>query len=241
MHMGSQTDAIRHRPGIRELSQNIAGAVALMVLGVVAGLASASVVSPLYATIGTEWPAFGELLNGNLVQPGFGLVAAGYIWWRGDYNPFDRIQTPSIEGVAWIGLTPIVYELTSRVVTPLLPMIGLSNSAHSGGTMKWRVFLEEPELIVPGLIVMFVILAPMEELLYRGVVHDTLGRTIGAPSRVLLSGLLFGGMHLIYGGLASVLLTTTFGLLAAASYERTENLVVPIMAHAGYWFFFVPL
>ena len=238
--MGTQTDVVRRRPGIRELSRSMAGAVALMALGVVAGIASAFIFSPLYAPVGTEWPAFGELLNSYVVQPGFALVAAGYIWWRDDYNPFNRVQTPSIQGVAWIGLIPIVYALIVRAVTPLLPMIGLSHGGHSG-TVKWRVLLNQPELIVPGLVVMFLIMAPMEELLYRGVVHDTLGRTIGAPSRVLVGGLLFGGMHLLFGGLVSLLLTTIFGLLLAASYERTENLVVPIMAHVGYWLFFVPL
>lgn len=240
MHMGNQTHVVRNRLGIRELSRSMAGAVALMILGVVAGIVSAFVVSPLYASVGTEWPAFEELLNSYVVQPGFGLVAGGYVWWRGDYNPFDRVQTPSIEGVAWIGFAPIMYELTVRAVTPLLPMIGLSHGGHSG-TVKWRALLNQPELIVPGLVVMFLIMAPMEELLYRGVIHDTLGRTIGAPSRVLVGGLLFGGMHLLFGGLDSLLLTTTFGFLLAAGYERTENLVVPIMAHAGYWLFFLPL
>lgn len=242
MHVGTQPDVVCRRPGIRELSRNIAGAVALMILGVVAGIASASVVSPLYASVGTEWPAFGELLNSYVVQPGFGLVAAGYIWWRDDYNPLDRVQTPSTEGLAWIGLTPVAYELTVRAVRPLLPMIGLSHGGHSGGIVKWRAFLEQPELIIPGVVVMFLIMAPMEELLYRGVIHDTLSRTMGSLGRVLVGGLLFGGMHLfLSGGLASLLLTTIFGLLVAASYERTKNLVVPIMAHAGYWLLFVPL
>ncbi|WP_276682393.1 hypothetical protein [Haloquadratum walsbyi] len=34
--------------------------------------------------------------------------------------------------------------------------------------------------------------------------------------------------------------TSIFGVLAAAGYERTENLIVPIMAHAGYWLMFSP-
>ena len=216
--------------------------MALMALGVVGGFASVFVVDPLYTALGAEWSAFGALLNSYVVQPGFGLVAVGYIWWRGDYDPFDRVETPSIEGLAWIGVTPIVYELAVRAVTPLLPMIGLSHGDHSGGTMKWRAFLDQPELIVPGLVVMFLIMAPMEELLYRGAIHDTLEGTIGSPGRVLVGGLLFGGMHLfVSGGLISLLLSTVLGLLLAAGYERTKNLTVPIAAHAGYWLLLVPL
>jgi hypothetical protein len=81
----------------------------------------------------------------------------------------------------------------------------------------------------------------MEEILYRGVVHDTLEPAIGSPGRVLVGGLLFGGMHLfLSGGVVSLLLTSIFGFLVAGGYERTKNLTVPIMAHAGHWLMFAP-
>jgi membrane protease YdiL (CAAX protease family) len=218
----------------------VGGAVALAALGVVAAFASVVVADPVFSIIGAEWTLLGELLDNFIVQPGFGLVAACYVWWRDDYDPLDRIQTPSLEGVAWIGLTPIGYEMAVRAVTPVLPLIGLSHGPHSG-TVTGRVFLDHPEIIVPGLVVMFVVMAPMEEMLYRGVVHDTLELAIGSPGRVLVGGLLFGGMHLfLSGGVVSLLLTSIFGFLAAGGYERTENLTVPIMAHAGHWLMFVP-
>ncbi|WP_246041529.1 CPBP family intramembrane glutamic endopeptidase [Halorubrum ezzemoulense] len=215
------------------------GAAALTALGVMAAFASIVVIDPLFGTVEAEWTLLGELLNNYIVQPGFGLVAACYIWWRDDYNPLERIQVPSFEGVAWIGLGVIGYELAVRAVTPILPLIGLSHSAHGDTTAKWRVFFDHPEIIVPGLVVMFVIMAPMEEALYRGVVHDVLEPALGSLGRVLVGGFLFGGMHLfLSGGLGSLLLTSIFGVLLAAGYERTNNLVVPIMAHAGYWLIF---
>ncbi len=125
-------------------------------------------------------------------------------------------------------------------MTPILPLIGLSHSAHGDTTAKWRVFFDNPEIIVPGLVVMFVIMAPMEEALYRGVVHDVLEPALGSLGRVLVGGFLFGAIHLfLSGGLASLLLTSIFGVLLAAGYERTNNLVVPIIAHAGYWLMFI--
>jgi hypothetical protein len=88
---------------------------------------------------------------------------------------------------------------------------------------------------------MFAVMAPMEEILYRGVVHDALEPAIGSLGRVLVGGLLFGGMHLfLSGGIVSLLLTSILGVLAAGSYEQTQNLTVPIMAHAGHWLMFVP-
>jgi len=128
-----------------------------------------------------------------------------------------------------------------RAVTPLLPILGLSHGAHDG-TATWQVLLQHPEIIVPGLVIMFGVMAPMEEMLYRGVVHDALGPAIGSPGRVLIGGLLFGGIHLFFsGGIVSILLTGILGVLVASAYERTKNLTVPIIAHAGYWLMFVPI
>jgi membrane protease YdiL (CAAX protease family) len=59
---------------------------------------------------------------------------------------------------------------------------------------------------------------------------------------VVIGGVLFGAVHLLLsGGLTSMVFATTFGFILAAGYERTENLTVPIIAHAGYWLVFVPL
>ena len=239
--METQDDVARANIGVKEVSLSVGSAVALTALGVIAAFASIIIVDPLVGIIGTEWNLLGELLQGYIVQPGFGLVAACYIWWRDGYNPLDRIQTPSVEGIAWIGFIPIGYEMAVRAVTPVLPMLGLSHSTH-GGTAKWRVFLDHPEIIILGLVIMFAVMAPMEEILYRGVIHDTLEPAIGAPSRVLIGGLLFGGMHLfLSGGFVSILFTSILGVLAAGAYERTKNLTVPIMAHAGYWLAFTAI
>jgi len=233
--METQSDVVKPDTGVREMSRSVGSAVGLAALGVIAAFVSIVAVNPLFAIIEAEWTLFAELLDNYIIQPGFGLVAACYIWWRDDYTPLDRIQTPSAEGVAWIGLIPVGYEVAVRAVTPVLPMIGLSHGAHSG-MMKVNVFLDHPEIIVPGLVVMFVVMAPMEEILYRGVVHDALEPAIGSPGRVLVGGLLFGGMHLfLSGGIVSMLLTSILGVLAAGAYERTQNLTVPIMAHASYW------
>ena len=239
--MGTRSNVARPDTGVREVSLSVGSAVAITALGVIAAFASVIVVDPLFGTIGTEWALLGELLESYIVQPGCGLVAACYIWWRDDYNPLDRIQMPSVEGIAWIGFIPIGYEMAVRAVTPVLQMVGFSHGTHSG-TAKWRVFLDHPEIIVPGLVIMFTVMAPMEEMLYRGVVHDALGPAIGSPGRVLIGGLLFGGIHLFFsGGIVSILLTGILGVLVASAYERTKNLTVPIIAHAGYWLMFVPI
>ena len=239
--MGTRSNVARPDTGVKGVFLSVGSAGVLTALGVIAAFASVIVVDPLFGTIRTEWEPFGELLQNYIVQPGFGLIAACYIWRRDDYNPLDRIQTPSVEGIAWIGLIPIGYEMAVRVVTPLLPILGLSHGAHDG-TATWQVLLQHPEIIVPGLVIMFGVMAPMEEILYRGIVHDALEPAIGSPGRVVIGGLLFGVMHLfLSGGIVSMLLTSIFGVLAASAYERSKNLTVPIMAHAGHWLVFTAI
>lgn len=240
--MTAQTDATSLASELQGVSRSVAGTVALAALGVIAAFVSAFLVSPLATILETEWPLLGELLGLYVVQPGFGLVAAVYIWRSDDYNPLDRIQMPSLQGVAWIGIGAVGYQLAVRAVTAILPMLGLSHGPHTGTTAKWRVFLDQPEIIVPALVIMFVIMAPMEEILYRGGIHDALDPAIGSAGRVLVGGLLFGGMHFfLSGGVISLLFTSIGGVLLAAGYERTDNLTVPILAHAGYWLVFVPM
>jgi CAAX amino terminal protease family. len=198
--MTAQPDATSLASELQGVSRSVAGTVALAALGVIAAVVSAFLVSSLATILETEWPLLGEFLGLYVVQPGFGLVAAVYIWRSDDYNPLDRIQMPSLQGVAWIGIGAVGYQLAVRAVTPILPMVGLSHGPHTGTTAKWRVFLDQPEIIVPALVIMFVIMAPMEEILYRGVIHDALDPAIGSAGRVLVGGLLFGGMHFVFGG-----------------------------------------
>jgi membrane protease YdiL (CAAX protease family) len=140
-----------------------------------------------------------------------------------------------------IGFGPIAYEAVTGGIERILIAVGMNPYGGHGGTTTWRVLLERPELIIPALVVMFAIMAPLEEALYRGAVHHALNR-FGVVGRVLVSGVLFGGMHLfLSGGLESMVLTTAGGFVFAVSYEWTRNLLVPIVIHATYWLMFAPI
>ncbi len=93
--METQTDVTGLSSGVQEVSRSVAGAVAVATLGVVAGFGSVFAVNPLVTVLEAEWVLLGELVRSYSVQPGFGLLVAGYIWWRDDYNPLERIQVPS--------------------------------------------------------------------------------------------------------------------------------------------------
>ena len=77
-----------------------------------------------------------------------------------------------------------------------------------------------------------IVLAPVfEELLFRGILYPAL-KQAGYPRSALWgTALLFGLSHVNLVTFASL---TCFGLLLAALYERTDNLLAPIAAHTAF-------
>jgi len=85
-----------------------------------------------------------------------------------------------------------------------------------------------------------VLVAPAEEFLFRGVIQGRLRRSLGPVGAVVGSSLLFGSLHLgNYTGetaavVAGAVLIACVGTVFGTLYERTQNLVVPIVAHGVY-------
>lgn len=211
-------------------------AVGVSLGGAATGLVSALVVPQLYSTVVSPETAFGEVLSNFIVQPGMGVFAAGYLWWRGNTEQALRVDRPSAEGLLWIATGPLAYEVLTALTRTVITAIGLESGGHHGGPATWEVLLANPVIILPALVVMFGLMAPMEELVYRGIIHAKLSSAFGIAGRVMLGATLFGLMHLILSsGVSSFLLTSVGGLVFATAYERTDNLLVPVAIHALYW------
>lgn len=71
-----------------------------------------------------------------------------------------------------------------------------------------------------------------EELLFRGILQRDMEEVFGWKSGLLLSGLLFGVMHLTWRSAPEVGFTFLAGLLLGYVYFRTRSLVGPIAIHA---------
>lgn len=77
-----------------------------------------------------------------------------------------------------------------------------------------------------------VVLAPVcEETLFRGLFFGALRGSLGFWPSALISGVLFGAIHLTNGDLSVAVLLAFFGVLLAWLYERTGSLGPPIALH----------
>lgn len=88
--------------------------------------------------------------------------------------------------------------------------------------------------------VMLLLVGPVEELLFRGVVQGVLREAVDVNLAIVFASLLFGFAHVAATGgfhissLPYVLVTFVLGLVLGYVYERTESLVIPSIAHGIY-------
>lgn len=121
----------------------------------------------------------------------------------------------------------------SILITILQVDTGTNQAAEMG--------MENPEVLLLLIPASILIIGPGEELLFRGVVQGRLREVFGPVVGVLIPSAVFAGLHwfALTGGSATgnlVALGVLVGpaLVFGASYELTDNIVVPAMIHGIY-------
>ncbi|MEF8775009.1 MAG: CPBP family intramembrane glutamic endopeptidase [Haloarculaceae archaeon] len=221
-----------------------------------AGVATAGAIGTLGFLVGNVLAA---LLAGGLAETGvadsFGriyivltvglaLALVGYAWLvvrrvlGGDVSFFD-LAVPSLRdlGIALLGFLTLIAVSTAIGIVVRefgVPMATsqIERQAEETASATWVLYL------VP---LSFLAIAPGEELLYRNVVQKYLYGAMTRWGAVIAGSALFAGMHFFQylsatPGATLVSLTTVFtlALVLGASYERTDNIVVPILIHGAF-------
>jgi membrane protease YdiL (CAAX protease family) len=156
-------------------------------------------------------------------------------------------------GLSWAGIrsylgirTPTVRELAAVVAGYVAIIVGLlallavalrflPDPAENQGA---AVAANNPELIPPLVVVMFLVVGPCEEFLYRGVVQNRLRERLPAAAAVAVAAVIFAVVHVVAvaGSPGAVAVTLSVllvpGVVLGAVYEYTGNLVVPWLLHS---------
>jgi hypothetical protein len=99
---------------------------------------------------------------------------------------------------------------------------------------------EAPVYFLYMIPVSLVLVGPIEELLFRGVVQGLLRQSFGVHAGIVVASALFGLVHWIAvsGGpaekFAYVAIAATLGIVLGVLYERTQTMVAPALAHGVY-------
>jgi membrane protease YdiL (CAAX protease family) len=106
-----------------------------------------------------------------------------------------------------------------------------------------RLSLEEILLTLPAYLAIMIFIGISEEILFRGMLAREWAARLGWPAATLLSGVLFGLLHIFSApvtGVLSVMNLIGFGIiftaLFTALYVRAGSLWLPIGFHAGWNF-----
>ncbi|MDR5656812.1 type II CAAX endopeptidase family protein [Halodesulfurarchaeum sp. HSR-GB] len=100
--------------------------------------------------------------------------------------------------------------------------------------------IENPELLLWLVPLSLFVIAPSEEFLFRGVVQGRLREAFSAQLAIPLTAALFALVHYfsLTGGSGARFIAIAIlflpSLVFGVAYERTENLVVPILIHGVY-------
>lgn len=213
----------------------------LTVAGVVAGILAVLGVSIAVRVTGISSTDAVQLLQSRAIQAGFLVVALVYLTIRGRPARWIQFHVPSLRGVAWIIAIPLLTAGAGFALEPVLRFVGIVQPPTTD-TMAVDGFLTRPLLWAVVFVGWFLFAAPAEELLFRGVIQGRLRDTFAPARGILLAALFFGLMHIPVAMLsegmepASIFIETSVsGLIFGVAYERTDNLLVPSIAHAGLW------
>ena len=210
-------------------------------------LFAATVVSMTLVAIGTVVAAstLGWSLENPLtlialtVPPQALMFVVGYWFVTRRLDSFSLAVPSRMGATLVVGATALVLaiQFASQAV---MSTLGISTPDDS----LVGVLASDPLVAIAYGLTMLIIVAPAEELLFRGAIQGGLRTRFGAGFAIAGSAVLFGLMHITQYLVFGMPLTTAIwlslgfitinGLVYGLLYERTRNLLVPILVHGFY-------
>lgn len=231
--------SLREKLPNRSAVRAVASALGLSLAGLIVGIVAITLFSIVKEMSGIAGTQLGAETSG--IQFGFAAVGLVFLVVADDPRRYVQLRWPTIEDLVWMLAIPIMVSLIGLI----WQLLFLSSGHHEASSiLEVGVgFAEQPILWLCAIGLFFLITAPAEELLYRGVIQGRVRPHLGTAGTVAVGAVAFGLMHAIPGLLqgfdAAILAFVTTGgvggLLWGIAYERTQNLAVTAVTHAMGW------
>ncbi|MDS0252928.1 CPBP family intramembrane glutamic endopeptidase [Haloarcula argentinensis] len=165
-----------------------------------------------------------------------------YISYPPDTGAFSiGISVPSLReaGIVVLGYASAMVGLVvvAVIIRALVSMFGIETASNQAA----EIGMENPDVLLLLIPASFLLIGPGEELLFRGVVQGRIRDYFGPISGVTIASVIFAGIHYpaLSGGSVTGKLVGVCGLLIpslilGATYEYTDNIVVPSLIHGAY-------
>jgi len=159
-----------------------------------------------------------------------------------DSDEFEiGVSVPSFRevGIVVLGYASAMGGLVvvATVITTLVSIFGIETATNQAA----EVGMENPDVLLLLIPASFLLIGPGEELLFRGVVQGRIRDYFGPISGVAIASVIFAGIHYpalsggsVTGKLVAVSALLIPSLILGATYEYTDNIVVPSLIHGAY-------
>ena len=167
---------------------------------------------------------------------GFGLAVAGYIK-ISERTDLVKAHVPGVRDIAATVGGVLLLLLALAGVSYLFSQFGVETAQNE----IERIGSANPEVMLYMIPLAFLVIGPGEELLFRGAIQGLFRESYAAIPAIALSSALFAVAHitaLTAGSLGAKAATISalfaLSLILGATYEYTDNLVVPSLVHGAY-------
>ncbi|MFG2480689.1 CPBP family intramembrane glutamic endopeptidase [Streptomyces fagopyri] len=170
-------------------------------------------------------------------------------------NPFLAVIAGAVVALGALKLYVVVVRAVEERAVPELDAARAVSGLRTGTLVGFVLFTATIALIalfggygtkggvsVSGAIAVLGTMAGVavvEELLFRGIVFRLVEQLVGTRGVLAISGLLFGGLHLVNSGATvwgALAIAVEGGLMLGAAYAATRTLWLPIGLHFGWNF-----
>lgn len=172
----------------------------------------------------------------------FGLALAhlrrrGYDW-QG-IREYLGVRFPSLKelGIVIVGwLAILALAIVIGIIVQFLPVEGAENESAN----QLAEGASGNSLLIFGVFaLMFLVVGPCEEILYRGVIQNRIRERYSKVPAIAAASVIFASVHVVALGatdplavLTSISILTVTALVLGTVYEFTGNLVVPWLLHS---------
>jgi membrane protease YdiL (CAAX protease family) len=222
----------------------IGGAIGLGLLGFLILAVVSLIAGGIGFAAGLSVPVV--LLGGTVIGQyiGFAGLSVWYLRYRGlnweSVRGYLGIHRPSLRQIGLIPLSWLVIILGAAIVTVGAQIItellgsGQPGEAEQGIT---EVLADNPEFVPLAIVIMFLVVGPCEEILFRGIVQGRLREHLSAVPAIGITSVFFAVLHVggiggsLQGTIIAVSVLAVAGAVLGSLYEYTQNLVVVALLH----------
>jgi membrane protease YdiL (CAAX protease family) len=213
--------------GLRDVIEGIAWFVGLFVAGQIALIPA--IVATSDKSDATYATAF---VTGALVEVAIAFVALRLTFMRyGGGLERLGLKPPGWETLGWAAAAFVTAFIVSVIYGIIIDLFNLDFLKTKCAEQIPSGVRDERALLAMASVVVIVFAPICEELFFRGFMFPGIARKWGVPAGIVLSGVLFGGAHLIPKSFIPI---AGAGMVFAFAYWRSGNIFSNMLAHLAF-------